>query len=166
MQTIQTRLWFLEGSCLALGLFASGLLLLASLDVVAQEASVEAQAAEIDALEPAVSTEQLTEATAASPEPSADEETAPAVVLAADIRRRENATGVMDEIDLGRTEITGNQQLPTVMYIVPWKKSDPGDLLGKPVNSLLDEVLAPIDRTEFIRQVDYYDDLYGEEEAE
>ena len=70
----------------------------------------------------------------------------------------------MDRIELGRTEITGNSELPTVLYIVPWQKSDPGDLMGKPVNTLLDEVLAPIDREEFIRQVDYYGDLYGEDE--
>lgn len=67
--------------------------------------------------------------------------------------------GAMDELDLGRTEITGNQELPKVLYIVPWQKSDPGNLLGRPVNSLLDEVLAPLDREEFIRQVDYYSDL-------
>ena len=85
-------------------------------------------------------------------------------VLTQDVRRRETGGAVMDEIDLGRTEITGNQELPKVMYIVPWKNSDPGDLMGKPVNTLLDEVLAPLDREEFIRQVDYYDDLYGEEE--
>jgi hypothetical protein len=47
---------------------------------------------------------------------------------------------------------------------VPWKKANPGDLTGKPVNTLLDEVLAPIDREEFIRQVDYYDDLNGSED--
>jgi hypothetical protein len=70
----------------------------------------------------------------------------------------------MDSIELGRTEITGNQELPKVLYIVPWKKSDPGDLTGKPANTLLDEVLAPIDREEFLRQVDYYQDLYGVEE--
>ena len=68
----------------------------------------------------------------------------------------------MDSIQLGRTEITGNQELPTVMYIVPWQKADPSDLIGRPVNTLLDEVLAPIDREEFIRQVDYYQDLYRE----
>jgi hypothetical protein len=73
---------------------------------------------------------------------------------------------VIDELELGRTEITGNQELPTVLYIVPWKKSEPGDLMGKPVNTLLDEVLAPIDRSEFIRRVDYYGDLYGEEEEQ
>ncbi len=61
---------------------------------------------------------------------------------------------------LERSEITGNRELPKVLYIVPWRKADPGALLGKPVNTLLDEVLAPIDREEFIRQVDYYSDLY------
>ena len=71
-----------------------------------------------------------------------------------DITRQTTGSRVMDSIELGRTEITGNQELPKVLYIVPWKKSDPGDLMGKPVNTLLDEVLAPIDREEFIRQVD------------
>ncbi len=78
-----------------------------------------------------------------------------------DITRTVADNRVMDTIELGRTEITGNQELPKVLYIVPWQKSDPGDLMGKPVNTLLDEVLAPIDREEFIRQVGYYDDLNG-----
>ncbi|MBT8089573.1 MAG: hypothetical protein KJO01_05130 [Gammaproteobacteria bacterium] len=82
------------------------------------------------------------------------------------ITRQTAGDRVMDSIELGRTEITGNQELPKVLYIVPWKKSDPGDLMGKPVNTLLDEVLAPIDREEFIRQVDYYGDLYGEDEQD
>ena len=120
-------------------------ILLFSLSAVAQEAEQspqEDQAAERESLEPGV----------------------PSAVLAQDVRRRATASGVMDEMELGRTEITGNQELPKVMYIVPWKKSEPGDLMGKPVNTLLDEVLAPLDREEFIRQVDYYDDLYGEVE--
>jgi hypothetical protein len=83
-----------------------------------------------------------------------------------DITRTTTGNTVMDSMELGRTEITGNQELPKVLYIVPWQKSDPGDLMGKPVNSLLDEVLAPVDREEFLRQVDYYDDLYGEGKQE
>ena len=88
----------------------------------------------------------------------------PSVVLAADIRRRTVKNGVMDELELARTEITGNQELPTVLHIVPWRKSDPGDLTGRPANTLLDEVLAPVDRTEFLREVEYYEDLYGEDD--
>ena len=86
--------------------------------------------------------------------------------MAPDITRNTSGSRVMDSIELGRTEVTGNQELPKVLYIVPWQKADPGDLTGKPVNSLLDEILAPIDREEFIRQVEYHDDLYGESEQE
>lgn len=65
----------------------------------------------------------------------------------------------MDRLELDTTEVTGNRELPKVLYIVPWRKADPGDLEGRPVNSLIEEVLAPLDREEFIRQVDYYSDL-------
>jgi hypothetical protein len=100
------------------------------------------QAAEREALEPRVSSAALAK----------DARTG---------RRDDGDEKVIDELDLDRTEVTGNQELPKVLYIVPWQKSDPGDLMGRPVNSLLDEVLAPLDREEFIRQVDYYSDLYG-----
>ncbi|MDZ7644194.1 MAG: hypothetical protein U5K76_08300 [Woeseiaceae bacterium] len=59
----------------------------------------------------------------------------PSAVLAEDVRRTLDDERVMDEMDLGRTEVTGNQELPKVLYIVPWQKSDPGDLMGRPVNA-------------------------------
>jgi hypothetical protein len=61
-----------------------------------------------------------------------------------------------DRLELGTATVTGDREQPKVMYIVPWKKSDIGDLSGKPMNSLLDEALAPVDRDEFKRQVVYY----------
>jgi hypothetical protein len=64
-----------------------------------------------------------------------------------------------DHLQLDTTQITGNQELPKVLYIVPWKRSDLGDLLGKPANSLLDEVLQPVDRDVFRRENRYYDAL-------
>jgi hypothetical protein len=64
-----------------------------------------------------------------------------------------------DHLQLDTTSITGNQELPKVLYIVPWKRSDLGDMLGKPANSLLDEVLQPVDRDVFRRQNRYYDAL-------
>ena len=122
--------------------------LLAAFASFAQDAVEEA-----DDLMPAVDTSAVVEEV---------EATAPA----ADITRTTTGNTVMDSMELGRTEITGNQELPKVLYIVPWQKSDPGDLMGKPVNSLLDEVLAPVDREEFIRQVGYYNDLNGDSEQE
>jgi len=136
---------------------------LAAFTVQAQETADEFEPAvntsavfdEADALEPAVDT---------SAEPAAEEAGEAEAVVAQDVTRRESYGGVMDEMTLGRTEITGNQELPKVLYIVPWQKAQPGELTGRPVNTLLDEVLAPLDREEFTRQVDYYGDLYGDED--
>lgn len=93
-----------------------------------------------------------------------DQEDAESAATDGVVRTASGTSGVMDRLTLGRTEITGNQELPKVMYIVPWQKSDPGDLMGRPVNTLLDEVLAPLDREEFIRQVSYHSDLQGNSE--
>jgi hypothetical protein len=62
----------------------------------------------------------------------------------------------VDRLDLGTATVTGDREQPKVMYIVPWKKSDIGDLAGKPMNSLVDEILAPVDRDVFKREVVYY----------
>jgi len=66
-----------------------------------------------------------------------------------------------DRMELDTTDITGNRELPKVLYIVPWKRSDLGDVVGRPVNSLLDEVLQPLDRDVFQRENRYYDALPG-----
>lgn len=67
--------------------------------------------------------------------------------------------GAKDRLDLDSTQITGNRELPKVLYIVPWRSAELGDLVGRPVNSLLDEVLEPIDRDVFRRQNRYYEAL-------
>ncbi len=73
-----------------------------------------------------------------------------------------NARGgarVVDRVELDNTQITGNRELPRVMYVVPWKRPDLGDFGGRPPKSLLDELLQPLDRDVFKRQVRYYDAL-------
>jgi hypothetical protein len=61
-----------------------------------------------------------------------------------------------DRIQLDTTQISGNRELPKVMYVVPWRRADPGDFAGRPPNSLLDEALTPLDRDIFKRQNRYY----------
>ena len=61
-----------------------------------------------------------------------------------------------DHLDLETTVVSGNRELPKVLYIVPWKKADIGELPGQPFNTLLDEVLQPVDRDVFKREVKYY----------
>ncbi|MGH8200634.1 MAG: hypothetical protein ACREVO_09770 [Steroidobacteraceae bacterium] len=62
-------------------------------------------------------------------------------------------------LSLGASDITGNKELPKVMVIVPWKDSLGAGGVIKPTDSLLDEVLQPVDRGVFQRQVRYYGQL-------
>jgi hypothetical protein len=122
-------------------LLACGLAL--SAPCLAQE-SPPAAAAEREEISPKVET---------TPAPAA--ETAVATPAPANPQK----FGTMDRIELDSTAITGNRELPKVLYIVPWKKADIGDLIGRPANSLLDEVLTPVDREVFRRQTDYFTKL-------
>jgi hypothetical protein len=61
-----------------------------------------------------------------------------------------------DRIELDTTQISGNRELPKVMYVVPWRKADLGEFAGRPPNSLLDEALTPVDRDVFRRQNRYF----------
>jgi hypothetical protein len=90
---------------------------------------------------------------AGGPTPAARTPPTPASARAAGSAAKSTAT---DRLELGTATVTGDREQPKVMYIVPWKKSDIGDLSGKPMNSLLDEALAPVDRDEFKREVIYY----------
>jgi hypothetical protein len=128
-------------------------------------------------LEPAVDTTKSTPAVpapdpagpaAASPPPSA----APRATAAPNSAPPKDAAGAKaagrkgpDKLELETTDVTGNSELPKVLYIVPWKRSDLGDMVGRPVNSLLDEVLQPLDRDVFNRQNRYYDALKPENDG-
>ena len=60
------------------------------------------------------------------------------------------------KLKLEETEITGARELPKILYIVPWKKTQP-DTHPLPMKSLVDEALSPVDIDVFRRQVRYYD---------
>lgn len=68
-----------------------------------------------------------------------------------------------DQLDMEGTTITGSQELPKALHIVPWKSAEAGDLAGRPLNSLVDEILAPIDRDVFLRELEYYDAVHSSE---
>lgn len=84
----------------------------------------------------------------------------PAVRFQAPATSRQSATAgrpAIDHLALDTTVVTGNRELPKVLYIVPWKKAELGDLPAQPFNTLLDEALTPLDRDVFRREVTYYD---------
>jgi hypothetical protein len=125
--------------------------------------------AQIDAGEPRANTSGSptqsapTSSTAPVTSPNGDSAPAPGATTTAKGRgkgapgEKPAGAGGTDRLNLGTATVTGDREQPKVMYIVPWKKSDIGDLSGKPMNSLLDEALAPVDRDEFKREVAYFD---------
>jgi hypothetical protein len=145
-------------------------LLLLTVAAVAQTPAQNPPAAQQrEDLDPGVNTSSQTQAPPAAPQttsPAAAPTTTPARPAAnnpaAPAARKGNAK---DRLDLDSSQITGNRELPKVLYIVPWRIAELGDLVGRPVNSLLDEVLEPVDRDVFRRQNRYFEALQPNEAA-
>ena len=111
---------------------------------------------EATAAGPAVNTSAMSPSPAAEVPPSS-RAPQPAQAESSTGRRVPQAVIRDDRLNLDTTVVTGNRELPKVLYIVPWKKSDLGELPAQPFNTLLDEALAPVDRDVFRREVTYYD---------
>ncbi len=62
--------------------------------------------------------------------------------------------------ELEGISVIGNQELPKALVIVPWKSPEPGELGGKPIQSLIDEVLGPVDKEVHKRKVSYYEQYH------
>ncbi len=65
-----------------------------------------------------------------------------------------------EQMELDGMAVIGNRESPKALFIVPWK--DPNVLLTpeRPVNSLIDEALQPIDPDVFRRKLDYFDTVH------
>ena len=78
---------------------------------------------------------------------------------ATDVPPARAAERAVDRLELDATAITGNRELPKVMSIVPWKAAEPPVGPDRPMGSLIEEVLSPLDRDEFQREITYFRDL-------
>ena len=65
-----------------------------------------------------------------------------------------------ESLELEGTTITGNRELPKALHIVPWKTAEPGELAGRPMQSLVDEIMAPVDRDVMRRELEYYESVH------
>jgi len=120
---------------------------------------LSARAWAMDQAPPRAAVPPATSAPAAAPANDAAVKESAALQPAVQTSAPAGGTAAQDRIELEATQITGNRELPRVLYVVPWKRPDLGDLAGRPANSLLDEVLAPVDRDVFRRQNRYYQAL-------
>ena len=73
--------------------------------------------------------------------------------------------GGRTEIYLDSSAVRGNKELPRMMYILPWQEAGAAEGGDRPVNSLVSEVLAPLDREVFLRKNRYFEQLYRGEAA-
>jgi hypothetical protein len=153
-------------------LIAVALLLLAAAAVAQTPPPANPASGEAGAdMEPGVNTSapsSAPQAPVATSAPAAQPASRPAAVNtkpAAAANKPAARGNAKDRLDLESTQITGNRELPKVLYIVPWRSAELGDLVGRPVNSLLDEVLEPVDRDVFRRQNRYFEALQPNEAA-
>ena len=56
-------------------------------------------------------------------------------------------------VEMG-TRVSGNQEQPKVLYIVPWQAPDGPDVLYQDISSRIDNLLEPLDRDSFRRELD------------
>lgn len=61
-----------------------------------------------------------------------------------------------ETVEMEGTSIIGNRELPKVLYIVPWKKPAPGELVAQPIKSIYESAMVPLDRDVFRRQLKYF----------
>jgi hypothetical protein len=64
-----------------------------------------------------------------------------------------------DHAEMARTRILGQRELPKVLTIVPWKKPQAGAAATRPLASVLDEALTPVDRDVLRRELGYHAQL-------
>ena len=120
--------------------------LFTSLSLVAM-ASLLSAAAVAEAAEPS-------RAEAATPESRASETGKAAAKTPAS---KPVATGSQSELGMS---VTGTQEAPKVLYIVPWKTLDA--VPAEPyVSGLLDEVFSPVDPVVFERSVRHHEQIQG-----
>jgi len=65
-------------------------------------------------------------------------------------------------VNMGST-VTGNQEQPRVLYIVPWKAPSGPDNLYQSLNSQLDVVFGHVERVELKRELRYRETLSQQE---
>ncbi len=54
------------------------------------------------------------------------------------------------------TRIRGDQEMPTVMYLVPWQPPETEALRGRDERLMVSQAFEPVERYEFQRLVKYY----------
>jgi hypothetical protein len=63
-------------------------------------------------------------------------------------------------MDIDGMSVIGNSELPKALFIVPWKDADAAAAPDRPINTLVDSALEPVDPEVFRRTLQYYDAVH------
>jgi hypothetical protein len=66
-----------------------------------------------------------------------------------------------ERIEMEGTEITGNKELPRVLYIVPWKTAERFEIDSPPIASIMERRLEPLERPAFRRTIRYHEAIFS-----
>ena len=83
------------------------------------------------------------------------------LLLAALAMTNSAALSAQESLQLEGTAITGNKELPMVLYIVPWKSVERFEIKPPEITSIMDQKLQPIERASFKRTIDYHQAIYS-----
>ena len=70
------------------------------------------------------------------------------------------AASAQEELQLDGMAVVGNRELPKALFIVPWKAPEAAMTPDRPVNTLINEALQPVDPDVFRRKLQYYDTVH------
>jgi hypothetical protein len=80
----------------------------------------------------------------------------PTILLVALFATSQVPSFAEDRIQLDQTTVIDNHELPKITYIVPWQAAPPPDQEKPPLDALIDDALAPLDRAVLRGQIQYY----------
>lgn len=72
-------------------------------------------------------------------------------------------THAEEQMDLDGMSVMGNRELPKALFIVPWKDPEASLAPERPVNSLVNDALQPVDPEVFRRKLDYFDAVHTQD---
>jgi len=61
-----------------------------------------------------------------------------------------------EQADMEGITITGNKELPNILYVISWKSPELPPVADIPLASLVEHALEPLDRRSVLREEQYY----------
>jgi hypothetical protein len=84
----------------------------------------------------------------------------PYSVLFACVMAAASASEAQDEVQMEGMAVIGNSELPKALFIVPWKDPEAPLAAERPVNSLINDTLQPVDPDVFRRRLEYFETVH------